>query len=277
MTGEALERILITVKTYPTLSAKYGETVCTAGLREDGSWVRIYPVPFRGLESEEQYKKYDWVECKLVRRSNDHRPESYSPDYREGFTQVDHLGTSGRWRARRHLLLKDGMVFRVIGSLIEDAKSNVRSLAIFKPTKIIEFTWEVDEPEWDARKLAAMRARHNQLDLFDEVSWRDRIFKVIPKLPYNFYYRFTDADGRESRLIILDWEIGALYWNCRRSSANDSEALEKVKRKYWDDFMKSDLHFYLGTTQLFHQMAPNPWVIIGVLPIPFDRQSVIDL
>jgi len=33
----ARERILITVKTYPTLSRKHGETVCTAGIREDGS------------------------------------------------------------------------------------------------------------------------------------------------------------------------------------------------------------------------------------------------
>ena len=41
------ERILVTVKTYPTLSRKYGETVCTAGVREDGTWVRMYPVPFR--------------------------------------------------------------------------------------------------------------------------------------------------------------------------------------------------------------------------------------
>lgn len=38
------ERILVTVKTYPTLSQKYGETVCTAGVREDGSWVRLYSV-----------------------------------------------------------------------------------------------------------------------------------------------------------------------------------------------------------------------------------------
>ncbi len=30
------QRVLITVKTYPTLSRKYGETVCTAGVREDG-------------------------------------------------------------------------------------------------------------------------------------------------------------------------------------------------------------------------------------------------
>jgi hypothetical protein len=48
------QRVLITVKTYPTLSRKYGETVCTAGVRPDGSWVRIYPVPFRRLEEAEQ-------------------------------------------------------------------------------------------------------------------------------------------------------------------------------------------------------------------------------
>ena len=44
------ERILVTVKTYPTLSRKYGETVCTAGVREDGTWVRMYPVPFRRMD-----------------------------------------------------------------------------------------------------------------------------------------------------------------------------------------------------------------------------------
>ncbi len=39
----ALTRILISVKTYPTLSATYDELVCTAGFKEDGSWIRVYP------------------------------------------------------------------------------------------------------------------------------------------------------------------------------------------------------------------------------------------
>ena len=38
-----LERILILVKTYPTLSRKYGETVCTAGVREDGYQIAGVP------------------------------------------------------------------------------------------------------------------------------------------------------------------------------------------------------------------------------------------
>jgi len=72
-------RVLITVKTYPTLSRKYGETVCTAGVRADGSWMRIYPVPFRRLDETEQYKKYDWIESNFVRGRSDPARKPITP------------------------------------------------------------------------------------------------------------------------------------------------------------------------------------------------------
>ena len=75
----ALTKVLITVKTYPSLSGKYDELVCTAGFREDGTWVRIYPIQFREKSYEEQYKKYDWIEIDLVKNRKDFRPESYRP------------------------------------------------------------------------------------------------------------------------------------------------------------------------------------------------------
>jgi len=53
------ERLLITVKTYPTLSRKHGETVCTAAVRSDGSWVRLYPIPFRLMDYRDRYAKFD--------------------------------------------------------------------------------------------------------------------------------------------------------------------------------------------------------------------------
>jgi len=128
-----------------------------------------------------------------------------------------------------------------------------------------------EEREWNAAKVEEMRSKAAQGDLFAE-EWR-KTFTVIPKLPYNFSYRFTDEDGRESKLQILDWEIGALYWNCyRRHGNNETVALEKVRSKYADGFMKTDLHFFLGTTQQYHFIAPNPWVIIGVFPIPKELQ-----
>lgn len=50
-----IKRVLITVKTYPTISKKYDELVCTAGILEDGTWIRIYPLPFRKLDYENRY------------------------------------------------------------------------------------------------------------------------------------------------------------------------------------------------------------------------------
>jgi len=267
------ERILITVKTYPTLSQKYGETVCTAGVREDGSWVRLYPVPFRRLDEKEQYRKYDWLECDVVRGTKDPRPETFHPADMSQLVPTDHMGTEDNWRERRKLLLQTAKVHTSLTSLIQGAKSNQCSLAVFKPAKVRDFIWEVEEREWEAAKLAEMRNRTDQGELFAEEAWR-QTFKVIPKMPYSFSYRFEDEAGKQSELQVLDWEAGALYWNCLRScNGDESAALKKVRQKYLDEYSGKDLHFYLGTTQEFHFRAPNPWVIIGVLPIPHERQG----
>ena len=61
------KRVYIVVKTYPTISEKYAELVCTAGVLEDGSWIRLYPIPFRKLELEQKYKKYSWIEVDVER------------------------------------------------------------------------------------------------------------------------------------------------------------------------------------------------------------------
>lgn len=268
----AKERILITVKTYPTLSRKYGETVCTAGVREDGSWVRIYPVPFRRLEEAEQYRKFDWIECALIKNRTDPRPETWHPSDVKQLQPAGHIDTAQNWRERRRLLLQTTKVHTRLQPLIEGAKANLLSLAVFKPTKVMNFVWEEEECDWDPVKVAEMRNRTNQGELFAEDTWR-QVFKLIPKLPYSFSYQFEDADGRKAELQILDWEIGALFWNCMRQYGGDEKvALEKVRAKYFDAFLRTDLHFFLGTTQQFHFVAPNPWVIIGVFPIPHDKQ-----
>lgn len=269
------ERVLITVKTYPTLSKKYGETVCTAGVRADGSWVRVYPVPFRRLDETEQYRKYDWLECDLVLTRSDPRPESRKPLDVNQLHPVAHMGTEDSWRERRRLLLEKANVYTGMSELIADAKANRLSLAVFKPARVIDFIWEEEDRDWNQDKVAEFRAVANQADMFGDESWREA-FKLIPKLPYSFSYRFEDAEGRRSELQVLDWETGALYWRCLRAANGDeNQALAKVRQKYMDEFLRTDLHFFLGTTQQFHQLAPNPWVIIGVLPIPLERQQAL--
>lgn len=266
------ERILITVKTYPTISKKYGELVCSAGVREDGSWVRLYPIPFRRLYQEDRYEKYDWIEAAMVKSRSDHRPETYRLVDATDMRKVGHVGTQDRWRERRRLLLRPGNVYNQLKPLLEGAKTNRLSLSVFKPTEVKDFVWKECERDWNPKKLDAVRDKAAQGMLLPANEWR-KTFQLIPKLPYEFSYQFVDASGKKSEMQVLDWECGQLYWNCLKTTRGDeSVALTKVKAKYFDAFVKTDLHFFMGTMRQFHGFSPNPWVIIGVFPAPHVKQ-----
>jgi hypothetical protein len=91
---------------------------------------------------------------------------------------------------------------------------------------------------------------------------------------HKFSYRFEDAAGKQSEMQVLDWETGQLFWNCRHAADGDERmSLVKVRQKYMDQFLKTDLHFFLGTTKEFHSWANNPFLIIGVFPVPHETQS----
>lgn len=265
-------RVLITVKTYPTLASKYDELVCTAGFREDGSWIRIYPIPFRKLDYDKQYKKYDWIEVDLIRNSSDFRPESYRPySIDNSFDIVGHIDTNNNWMQRKEIVLKN--VCTNLAKLIADAKDKNKytSLAVFKPTQILKFICEPTEREWNKAKLEKLKAKALQYNLFTN---SDNPFEVVKKLPYKFSFVFSDENGLESTLMIEDWETGQLFWNClQKYDGNEQKACDDVKTKYFDDFAKSkDLYFYLGTTRNFHLMAPNPFIIIGTFHPKKEQQ-----
>lgn len=265
----SLVKVLLTVTTYPLPSRSYDELVCTAGVLEDGSWIRIYPVPLSFLSDEKiagrlrEGVKYTWIELELNKRTDDFRPESHSPkhyDFRDIKIHEPRLNTDGNWLKRKEYCLKN--VYTNLTQLIEDSKDpkNV-SLATFKPTRITGFEWEEDGREWKDEWVEIRK----QTDLFAQGSIDPQ--KMIPKVPYRFYYRFEDDEGRSSRLMIEDWEIGQLFWNCLRDSGNDeAEALQKVRQKYLDSFVaKHDIHLFLGTTMEWHRRrGNNPFVIIGV-------------
>ncbi|MBI2968628.1 MAG: hypothetical protein HYY40_12580 [Bacteroidetes bacterium] len=266
----AATKVLITVKTYPTLSTKYDELVCTAGFREDGTWIRIYPIPFRKKSYNEQYKKYDWIEVDLVKNNSDFRPESYRPKTIDSEIKVaGHINTAGNWQERKKICL--GKIYYNLSELIAEAKNKniCTSLAVFKPTEILDFTTEPVEREWDKDKLSKL----NQLNLFETNT--EGKFEVVQKLPYKFKFIFKDNQGTVSRMMIEDWETGQLYWNClARHEGNEQKAAEDVRKKYFYDFAKTkDLHFFLGTTQLHHYVSLNPFMIIGTFHPKIDLQT----
>lgn len=261
-------KILITVKTYPTLSKKYDELVCTAGFLEDGSWIRIYPVPYRKLDYASQYNKYQWIELDLVRNTKDFRPESYRPyDIGTDITILGTLDTKNSWQKRKNIVLHNP-VWTDMTALIRSAKNpdERTSLAVFKPLKILDFIYEQDEREWDQKKMAAVLAHQRELNLFKETK---KIFKVAKKVPYKFSYVFTSDDGKKRTLMIEDWEVGMLYWKSLKTTGGDEKAAcELVRKRYLTEFSQKDLYFFLGTSLEYHNVSKSPFMIIGVFYPP---------
>jgi len=265
-------RVLITVKTYPLPSRSYTELVCTAGLLNGEKWIRMYPIPYRFLQDQQKYPKYSWMELNLTRKTHDFRPESYSPKLGvdEPIKVFEQIGTANEWAARRSYVLKE--TFHSMNELISLAKDPIhrKSLATLKPARIVDFVIEEDEREWKQEWQDQLK----QLNMFELPTERGHK-KLVKKLPYKFSYRFfSEGDKEPRKMMIEDWEIGALFWNCLyRADGDEQTALDMVKQKYLEEFADKDLHLFVGTTLKFHAMsAPNPFVIIGVFYPPKTDQ-----
>jgi hypothetical protein len=265
-------KVLLVVKTYPLPSSKYGELVCTAGLLEGGGWVRIYPIHLSVLTDDVRLPKYSWVELDLVRNTGDFRPESYRPrmGLDEPVNTAGWIGTADNWAARKSIVLHE--VFRSMEQLIELAHGpSNRSLATVRPAEVTGFAAQPVERDWKEKWLAQSK-QGTLLEIGSESQARGR--PVIRKLPYDYFYEFrTEGDDRPRRMRIEDWEIGALFWNCLKRTGNEQEANRLVRERYFDDFVANkDLHLFVGTTKRFHNIAPNPFTIVGVFYPPKTPQ-----
>ena len=250
-------KVLITVKTYPIPSATYDELVCTAGVTESGDFVRLYPINFRDLPFSQQYKKYQWIEVTAEKhRGRDVRKESYRPDS----DTIQIIGepirsNPGNWRERRRYALAKRA--RSMEELKNRQEVDGTSLGVFKPKKIHDLEISADDAEWkESFQVALQQAR----------LWDDRTVSKEPprKVPFKFHYRFDCDDQRCNghRMMIEDWEVGALFWRLVDEGRSHENAAEEVRGKFLGEVCGADkdTHFFVGTI-LAH---PKSWVVIGV-------------
>ena len=249
-------RVLITVKTFPIPSSKYDELVCTAGVNEDGDFIRLYPINFRDLPFSQQYKKYQWLEVDAVKHTGrDSRKESYRPDCDSIRLRGEPILSRDNWEQRaRYVLAKRSQSMEELYAKQELDKT---SLGIFRPKEVADLIITPDEQDWKPGFKAA---------LMQQRLWENRKASKEPprKVPFKFQYKFRCDDprcGGKHQMMIEDWEVGALYWNCVDDGATAQEACDKVKRKFLSQICapERDTHFYVGTV-LAH---PKSWVIIG--------------
>lgn len=98
------KNVFVTVKAYPNPSKAYRETVCVAGITDEGRFIRLYPVRFRDLEREDQFKTYSWIHVRVFKAARDSRPESFHLDYDWPIKVTGSVSTKDGWVARRKIV-----------------------------------------------------------------------------------------------------------------------------------------------------------------------------
>jgi len=260
-------KILIATKTYPSISTKYRETVCTAGILLDNDetpllWVRIYPVRFRHLDFDKRYPRWSILSAEIERNQKDNRLESYRIND-NSIHVIRKIDTRNAWEERKQFL------FPLQFDSVADLQQQGKSLGLIKPKRILRYYTEKTSRQWSQKQQAVL----DQTDLFEPSV-------DLEKIPYKFGYQFVDGDDRQHKYSISDWEIQELYRKSKNQSRWESpekreeEALAKVRQKLEVDFLANkDLYFIVGNLKN-HQ---NAFMIIGLFYPPKVRAEQLKL
>lgn len=215
------------VKTMPTPSNTYEETVCVAGIAlEPARWVRLYPIRFRELERSEQFKKYSTIRVRVQAPRNDRRPESLRI---EG-SPVVISKPIGDWNRRAEVLASLEIPTLCELRAAVSKKIDSTSLAAIETRGTPRIRTSVNAG-WSPQQQAAIDKWANQ-DLFG------RIPRLLEPPAYAAHLEFDClADGCKGHSIgLIDWELVALQ---RRFEGSSVEyANEQFSRKFIDEKFK---------------------------------------
>ena len=255
-----MERVLITVMTYPHPSTKYDEVVCTAGISAQGEWVRLYPVDRLNQPWCQQFRKYQWIGVSLADRGagNDNRKESRRPDLASIRVVGEPLSSRDSWRARRDII--DTMPHNTVNELKELYESERTSLGIVRPTRILDIEVREADPEWKPQ----WKAIYQQMRLFGDPP------RPLRKLPFTFHYVFECADSDKPHVAMIeDWELGVLFLKEEARLGSVEAARDSVKHKFLNELCSpdKDTRFFMGT-----KFPYNTWLVLGVFWPPRVKQ-----
>ncbi|MCC7439206.1 MAG: hypothetical protein IT211_11995 [Armatimonadetes bacterium] len=275
------KRLLIWGKTYPEKSKKYLECVCTGAVDEEGQFIRIYPIPFRYLNPEIQFHKYQWIRARVCKSTKDTRPESYEIDPASIKIEGEVLSTQNFWHSRQQWIFKNlNWQFRTYCNGLDNVQKNHRtSIAVIKPREVLNV--EIyRRPEADRDRYFDKEQRVNssllQTDLwyeFNKLSDEDQ--RAVKNLQYiqsriRVHWLCHDPHCKKHLMQIIDWEVVEL-----QRKRGDEIARQKVIDITTLD--KYDTHFFLGN---LHQ-HPNRFMIVGLWypkhPPSQPKQLLLDL
>ncbi len=260
--GYTREKILIWAKTYPELSSKYLETVCTAGMLPSGKPLRLYPIPYRYLGGDkEQFSLYQWITADIQKKHDDSRPESFRIDCDSIEAGEVLHPTQDEWGKRAEMMFRDpAWQFECVEDLQKAQEEQGTSIGVVAPREIKKVE-VVKRSEEEAKsfeqKLAEVRkiqaAKRAQINMFEEALPPEMKNLEFMKYRVQVKWLCNNPGCREHKMQVLDWGLCELQ---RRDG--DEKALSRMKELCSLD--KYDLKFFLGN--LF--MHPASFLIVGM-------------
>ena len=258
--GYVEHKILIWGKTYPELSKKYIETVCTAGVLDSGKPVRLYPVTYRYL-NDEQFRLYQWITAGLLKNPNDTRPESYKIDC-DSITLGERLPSTGdEWGKRGEFIFKDKCwQFNSVDDLQQAQRKERTSLGMVTPREIVRVE-ATDRSGEDARSFGqkfedlkkTVEAQRAQIQMFEDAIPPEMKKLEFLKSRVMVSWLCNTADCGGHKMQVLDWGLCEL----QRREGNEA-AVSRMKELC--NLKKYDLKFFLGN--LFQY--PTSFLIVGL-------------
>jgi len=234
-------RVLITVKAAPNPSERHGETVCVAGISADPAkpgWVRLYPVNFRDLGSEDRFRKYDIVTLDAKPARQDQRRESWKP-LLTTIVAESHLRPWNPRRAWVEPYIEDSMC-----RLNRDARAsaNAQSLALVRPLTVDGLDVEA-HPGWTRAEQSKIDAYVSQLDLFGT---QDRTPLEAPRFRAAYRYHCHERGCGGHRQGCIDWELVAFQRRLRQLS--DAELVTAIRDKFLGELCgpARDVAYFVG-------------------------------
>ena len=257
-------KILIYGKTYPEISSRYVETVCTGGILDsDCSFIRLYPIPFRYLEEGRQFKLYQWIRADIKKHIRDNRPESYEVRL-ESIQPLEVIGTGNNrdWEERKRLFLQPKNIFRSLEVLRTKQNENKTSIGMIKPKRIIDFyVKNKTQQEYEAA-IQKRDQKLNQDDMF-----RTLLDHEIPKIKFYFKFECDDPSCNGHDISVLDWGFYELY----RKTRSQHDWFEKMRQKVMECCNdKHETYFFMGN--LAHPTKRNTFCVSGLFFPPIMNQ-----
>ncbi len=266
------KRVLVTVKAYPEKSTKYGTTVCTAGITDEGEWIRLYPMPFSSFLGAEKIQRYDWIEVECEKAKGEKLSRKESHRVREGSVKIIDRSLSqqkvnGRvlWPERNDIILPK--CAPSLEFLEKQYKKDKTSLGIIKPAEVIRFY-----PREPLNQPPDLKEYQRSLD--------NQIIPIVADIPHIFAYEFKSPESENSKIhdiMCEDWELFESFRSWWKNYPDVDLLWEKLHKRFFEFMIQQDFYFYMG---MYSQMPT--WLIIGLyyppkgITIPLKKPMTLD-